>query len=93
MSDNNITTQSTEKGTKSLFLVFGMVALSFVVMVIVKSLNDYGGFNYFDYPVLVYTMVIESLSGLILFPLMQKIVPPSQTLKKETLCLFLYFAL
>lgn len=70
MSDNNITTQSTEKGTKSLFLVFGMVALSFVVTVIANSLNNYGGFNYFDSPVLVYIMVGESLSGLILFPLM-----------------------
>lgn len=70
MIDKTITKEITNKGAKPLLLVFGMVIFSFIVTVVVKSFNDYGGFNYFDYPVLVYMMVIESLSGLILFPLM-----------------------
>ena len=69
MIDKTITKEITNKGAKPLLLVFGMVIFSFIVTVVVNSFNDYGGFSYLRYPVLVHRMIGESLSGLIVAPL------------------------
>lgn len=69
MIDKTITKEITNKGAKPLLLVFGMVIFSFIVIVVVNSFNNYGGFSYLRYPVLVHRMIGESLSGLIAAPL------------------------
>lgn len=69
MDNEIITKKNTDKDAKPLLLVIGMMVLSFAVTVTVNSFNQYGGFTYFKYPLLIYVMIGESISGLIIFPL------------------------
>lgn len=56
------------KKTVSFFAAFGAVIIGMVVMFIIISFRDYGGFTYFDYSAVVQSVIAKTFGTIVVIP-------------------------
>jgi len=68
MSNTDNISQGIEKPLKSVPLIIGMQTFAFATSFVVTSLRNYGGFNYFEYNLLVQDVIAQSFGAVFMLP-------------------------